>query len=290
MTKKEVPEYMLPKNDHVFKRLFGYEGNENITKNLVSNIIGEEIKTLEFKNPYLLRESREDKEEILDIKAELNNHIQCDIEMQIGNYHDLEKRILDSWAKIYRQSIGKSKKYIDMKKTIVIFITTFDVDSLKGLKQYWTKWGIFEENLQIKLTDIFEIDIIELSKAKRLLKTGAFTGTEELKDFRNWVKFLINPQFMEETKMEDVNEEIKKAYEIWQDLSNSEEEREAAERRFMNLGSLEYAKKYEYNLGKAEGKAEQQKEIAKKMLDKNIPIDTIVEVTGLSKEEIEKLK
>ena len=90
--------------------------------------------------------------------------------------------------------------------------------------------------------------------------------------------------------MEDVNEEIKKAYEIWQDLSNSEEEREAAERRFMNLGSLEYAKKYEYNLGKAEGKAEQQKEIAKKMLDKNIPIDTIVEVTGLSKEEIEKLK
>ena len=255
---------MLPKNDHIFKRLFGYEGNENITKNLVSNIIGEEIKTLEFKNPYLLRESKNDKEEILDIKAELNNNIQCDIEMQIGNYHDLEKRILDSWAKIYRQSIGKSKKYIDMKKTIVIFITTFDVDSLKGLKQYWTKWGIFEENLQIKLTDIFEVDIIELSKAKRLLKIGTFNGTEELKDFRNWIKFLINPQFMEETKMEDVNEEIKKAYEIWQDLTKSNEEREAAERRFMNLGSLEYAKKYEYDLGRAEGKAEGRAEGEKK--------------------------
>lgn len=285
---------MLPKNDHIFKRLFGYEGNENITKNLVSNIIGEEIKTLEFKNPYLLRESKEDKEEILDIKAELNNNTLCDIEIQVGNYHDLEKRILNSWAKIYRQSIGKSQNYIDMKKTIVIFITTFNVDSLRGLKQYWTKWGIFEENLQIKLTDIFEVDIIELSKAKRLLKAGKFNGTEELKDFRNWIKFLINPQFMEDAKMEDVNEEIKKAYEIWQDLNNSEEEREAAERRFMNLGSLEYAKKYEYNLGKeegiAEGKAEQQKEIAKKMLDKGIEIEVIAEFTGLSEEEIKELK
>ena len=86
--------------------------------------------------------------------------------------------------------------------------------------------------------------------------------------------------------MEDVNEEIKKAYEIWQDLSNSEEEREAAERRFMNLGSLEYAKKYEYNLGKAE----KQKEIVKKMLEEKIEIETIIKVTGLSKEEIEKLR
>ena len=96
MDKQEVPEYMLPKNDHIFKRLFGYEGNENITKNLVSNIIGEEIKTLEFKNPYLLRETRNDKEEILDIKALLNNNIQCDIEIQVGNYHDIEKRILNT--------------------------------------------------------------------------------------------------------------------------------------------------------------------------------------------------
>ena len=206
--------------------------------------------------------------------------------MQIGNYHDLIKRILNSWSKMYRQSIGKSKKYIDMKKTIVIFITTFDVDNLKGLKDYRTRWAIYEENLQIKLTDIFEIDIIELSKAKKALKTGTFNGAKELTDFRNWVKFLINPQYMEETKMEDVNEEIKKAYEIWQDLTKSDEEREAAERRFMDLGSLEYAKKYEYNLGKEEG----IKEIAKNMLKKGIDIKLISEITNLSEEEIINIK
>ena len=64
---KEVPEYMLPKNDFIFKRLFGHEGNEEITKDLVSSIIGENIRKLEFKNPYLLGDIHEDKEEILDV-------------------------------------------------------------------------------------------------------------------------------------------------------------------------------------------------------------------------------
>ena len=291
MDKQEVPEYMLPKNDHIFKRLFGYEGNENITKNLVSNIIGEEIKTLEFKNPYLLRETRNDKEEILDIKALLNNNIQCDIEIQVGNYHDIEKRILNTWAKMYRQSIGKSKKYKNMKRTIIIFITTFSIDSLRELEQYKTRWGIYEEKLQIKLTNDFQIDIIELSKAKRQLKKGTF---EDEKNLKNWVKFLINPKDLEETKMEDLNEEVKKAYELWQSLNENEEERDAAERRYLDLASLEYAKKYEYNLGKEEGREEGIKrnkiETAKKMLAEKIDIELIMKITGLTKEEIEKLK
>ena len=43
------------------------------------------------------------------------------------------------------------------------------------------------------------------------------------------------------------------------------------------------------NEGLAEGKAEGKAEIAINLLKKNYPIDEIVEITGLSKEEIEKL-
>ena len=42
--------------------------------------------------------------------------------------------------------------------------------------------------------------------------------------------------------------------------------------------------------GKAEGIKEQNITIAKKMLEQNIDIETIIEVTGLAREEIEKLK
>ena len=288
---KEIPEYMYPQNDFIFKRLFGYEGNEEITKNLVSNIIGEEIKTLEFKNPYLLRETKNDKEEILDIKAFLNNDIQCDIEIQVGNNHDVEKRILNSWAKMYRQSIGKSKKYKNMKRTIVIFITMFDIDNLKELEQYKTKWEIQEEKLKIKLTDVFEIDIIELSKAKKQLKKGTF---EELKNLKDWVTFLINPKELEEeSKMEEMSEEVRKAYELWQSLNLNEEEREIAEQRFLELASNEDAKAYERKIGREEGreegKKEKQQEIIKAMFKEGITISTIARITKMSEEEIKEL-
>lgn len=81
--------------------------------------------------------------------------------------------------------------------------------------------------------------------------------------------------------MEDVNEEIKKAYEIWQNMNLSEEERDAAERRYKDLLSLEYAKEYEFEQGK--------KAVAKKMLEENIDISIIEKCTGLTKDEIEKL-
>ena len=42
--------------------------------------------------------------------------------------------------------------------------------------------------------------------------------------------------------------------------------------------------------GQKKGKEEKQKEIAKKLLEKNISEDIIIETTGLTKEEIEKIK
>ena len=302
---KEVPEYMLPKNDFIFKRLFGHEGNEEITKDLVSSIIGENIRKLEFKNPYLLGDIHEDKEEILDVRVELDNNILCDIEIQVANEHNIEKRILDYWSKLYRTSIGKSADYRNMKRTIVILITTFDIDSLKGIEEYHTRWKILEEKLLIELTDVFQIDIIELSKAQKQIKEGTFKRSRR----NNWIKFLINPSNMEEEEMEDLKEEIKKAYELWNDMSLSQEERDRIERRLLDLNSREYAIEYEREEarkegrkegreegrkegrkeGVAEGRKEEKVEIAKRMLGEGISIDLIRKVTGLSQEEIEKL-
>jgi predicted transposase/invertase (TIGR01784 family) len=43
------------------------------------------------------------------------------------------------------------------------------------------------------------------------------------------------------------------------------------------------------SLGKIEGKIEQNYQLAKKLKEKGLPIELIIEVTGLSAEEIEKL-
>lgn len=90
--------------------------------------------------------------------------------------------------------------------------------------------------------------------------------------------------------MEKMNEEVKKAYELWQSLNLNQEERELAEKRFMELSSQEYAKEYEKELGRREGRQELQKEIAKEMLEKGFDKKLIAEITKLSIEEIDSIK
>ena len=67
------------------------------------------------------------------------------------------------------------------------------------------------------MTDVFEVDIIELPKAKKQLMCVTFEAPKDMKD---WVTFLINPKEKEEkSKMEEMSEEVKKAYELWQNIN-----------------------------------------------------------------------
>ena len=288
--KNDRPEYELPQSDFMFKRLFGYEGNEEITKDLISSIIGEPINTIEFKNPYVLRNISKDKEERLDIRAELDNKTICDIEIQVSNNHDIVKRILDYWAKLYTKEFNRGGKYKFLKRTIVILITNFKVDEFKELNEYRTTWEIQERKLKMRLTDMLELDIIELPKAREQIRKGTFKRTNQ----NDWIKFIINPAEMEVEEMEDLKEEIKKAYEIWQNTNLTDEEREIAEDRLLNLRSIEYGREYERDLGRKEGEKigiEKTKiENAKKMLELGIEIDIIEKVTGLNRKKIEELK
>ncbi len=50
LKKNHNAEYMKPQNDFIFKRIFGIEGiSEEITKDLISNIIGQRIKSIKLK-------------------------------------------------------------------------------------------------------------------------------------------------------------------------------------------------------------------------------------------------
>jgi predicted transposase/invertase (TIGR01784 family) len=130
---------------------------------------------------------------------------------------------------------------------------------------------------------VLDLVILELGKAKRLLKKGELKTEGHLKD---WISFFVAPnEVMEENRMDDLDERIKKAYEELQNVNLTEQEEITAERRYMNLLCQKNSKEDDINYGKRE----KQLEIAKKMKAKNKPIEEIMEFTELSKEEIEKL-
>ena len=111
------------KNDYVFKRIFGHIGNEEITAGLLSSILDRNVSNLKLdNNPILEKDLLDDKVGILDIKAKIDNNINCDIEMQVLDQKDIEKRLLYYWSKMYEKSITSGKDYIELEKSIAILI------------------------------------------------------------------------------------------------------------------------------------------------------------------------
>ena len=94
---------------------------------------------------------------------------------------------------MYIQTISSGNDYESLKRCIVILITDYDIESLKELPDYITKWKIMEEKYaELELTNMLELYIISLNKAKNSTETKK----EDL--LLNWLKFINNPK--EETR------------------------------------------------------------------------------------------
>ncbi len=65
----------------------------------------EELDDISILNPELSKDFKDDKYGKLDIKAELKDGRQINIEMQVLNYSLMPERSLYYWAKMYSQQI-----------------------------------------------------------------------------------------------------------------------------------------------------------------------------------------
>ena len=110
--------------------------------------------------------------------------------------------------------------------------------------------------------------------------------------------FLEDPNKEEVEEIMEKNEKIKEAVEELKGMSEDEELRILAElrekgRRDYNAG-IKYATKKGEELGEKRGEKIGEKrgriQIAQKMLEEKINIDTIIKLTGLKRREVEMLK
>ena len=297
------------KTDYVFKRVFGYKGNEQITKNFLSCILGQKVSDIELeKNPILEKDLIDDKVGILDIKAEINKSTNVDIEMQIIDKKNSAKRILFYCAILFIRSLKSGKDYNSLKKTISILIADYELDELKEVRKYLTKWNIREEDYsKIILTDAMEIYIIEIGKFKK------YQGTKRYKELDSWIKFIENPEVIDMS-----NKEIVMAKKVLDEISQDEHERYLAEMREKYILDQNATEAAGYDKGLKEGHKkgieegikeghkkgieegikeghekgveEGKKEIAKKMLEEKLDIELIEKITNISKEELKKMQ
>lgn len=283
---------LSPKLDIVFQILFGEVGSENITKDFLNSMLDEEIKEISLnENIILRRENINDKMGIVDVLAKINNNEYCDIEMQMTDKTNLIERLLYYWSKQYIKNIKKGNKYEELKRTIIILITNFEVKGLETL-DFHSKWKIIEEKQRkLILTQHLEIHIIEIPKKYKKMENDKENKLKE------WLSFLENPESEEVLYYMKNNENIKSAKEKLNTLSEDERVRRLAELREKAIMDEKEAKYTGYTEGRREGREEgrkqgkeaTKKEIAKKMKEEKIGTEIIVKVTGLTKEDIDKL-
>lgn len=285
---------MSPKIDFAFKLIFGNENHKEVLRAFLSaalNMPEEEFYHINLLNTELLKEFREDKKGILDVRVETKNKEQIDIEIQILPTKFMAERTLFYWSKMYNGQVEPGYTYDKLKKCITINIVNFDVVPLEKIH---TKFHILEDETHYKLTDVLEIHFLELSKVKEL-------SDSKEEPIEQWLKF-INADSREGMEMlAQQNENIKTAYEILERASRTKAARlayEAREAEIMDQLTREKTAKEEgieegiqkgMQQGIQKGIQQEKIEIAKKLIGL-LEDEIIAEKTGLSTEEIRKLK
>ena len=264
--------------DLAFKFIFGEPKNIELLKSLLKDITKLPIERLEglgFMGEELHRDSLTDRKTIVDVRAVLTDKTQVEIEMQVQNYHDMGKRSLHEWAKMYSSQLKKNDAFTDLAKCICINITAFDYT---GKETGYSRSGIkdIDTNETLKGMDDLDIYFVELPKREQV-------GDMRL---RKWMA-LLSSQTWEEMKRNAEGDDImSQVYEQARTIAMNESQRIEVLNRELFLIGQNSIKHYEREQGKLEGKLES----AKAMLEDGLDIKKIIYYTGLSEEEILTLK
>lgn len=134
-----TPKKKLPLNsDIVFRRVFSKEGNEPLLKSLLEAILDIKIKSVKVKNPQISKNLYDSKAGVLDIKVEIDENIICDVEMQVTNEKNIEKRSTYYMASTVTEAIyegdtyqfedSKPQEYVEMGYETEDKIATPDIE------------------------------------------------------------------------------------------------------------------------------------------------------------------
>ena len=134
-----------PRVDIAFKKIFGTEENKDLLISLINSTVGEEDQVVDVKllNPYNQKNFQKDKLSILDIKAEGSSGKKFNIEIQIADEADYDKRALYYWARLYTEQLKSSEDYSKLEKVIGIHILNFT--SIPETQKYHNVFHIAEK-------------------------------------------------------------------------------------------------------------------------------------------------
>jgi len=266
--------FLPVKSDVVFRLFFADERNKEFLIEFLKSVLKlpeEDYNEIEIADPHLLREYPEDKLGIIDVKLHTKSRKVVHIEIQLSVTPETRERIVFYDAKLITEQVGSGDEYGIIKKVISIVIT--DEKLIPISPGYHHRFTLYDPEAEVELTDIIEINTLELAK----LPEGA-DGTA----LYDWARF-IAAESEEELKMiAERNPQVSKAVVKLRELSTDERARDLYERREKERRDIYSQKKWARHEGILD--------VARNLLRVGDSTDKIAKVTGLSREEVDGLR
>jgi predicted transposase/invertase (TIGR01784 family) len=273
---------LSPKNDLVFKLLFGESKRLNILRSFLQAVLdlpAEEYGHLVIVDPHLKREYPEDKLGVLDIKIHTTTGKVIDVEIQVGPRSHIWERVLFYAARLTTEQLKSGLDYKEIKKAISIIIADWDL-TVKDSGHYHHRFRLYDEKTGHRFPDLFEINTLELPKLP--LEPD---GTA----LYNWLK-IFTAVTEEELKMAAKTDPgIAQAVGVIMELSEDERTRLLAEAREKYRRDEVARREYAFQTGEQKGRKEGRLDIARILLSEKESLERVAKVTGLSLEEVKDL-
>lgn len=260
-----------PKNDYVFKRLFG--GAPQLLEALINAVRWPQspLRVVTILNPEIEPEEIHGKFIILDVLAEDALGRRIGVEMQVRSFERWSARSAYYLARMLSQQISSGEQYQALQPVIGIHLLDFELFKQAAQAQQCCWCFHLRDRLQpdVRLGDELELNLIELPKADRLAQEGRWAvqhhGNGELGQTMHpdsapsnvqatvlpWVQFLKHWQ--DERLMAHIDDPaVQLAMDRLRAISQDPRERDLAERRRL-AKIMELA---EREGGRAEGRAE----------------------------------
>ena len=275
-------EFYTCKNDRAFKEVFLNPNNSDLLKVLLEFILKIKIDKLEIKKTELLSGNVNIKDKRVDALVYTGNKkIEIEINSQYEKY--LNPRNTAYICNTYQSHILARKEYNQQTDIVHVNLTWVlgrNNDEMKIYKIMNEKGELYVKNFIIYEINMDYYDKIWYSKNEDEIKKNQYMIMLDLdkKELENMPKDDIVDKYITNVTIVNDNPEFQKYM--------SEEE----DKKKIQNSLLSEARENGINDGISKGVSQEKVSIAKNMLNKNMSIEDISDITGLSVEEINKLK
>jgi predicted transposase/invertase (TIGR01784 family) len=273
MTKNILP----PKNDVVFKLLFGDKRNGDLLADFLKAVIRlpeDDYSEITVVDPHLIRKHPDKKLGILDLKIKTKSGKIVHVEIQLLDIPQMRERIVFYDAGLITDQIDTGEEYDLIKRVITILITDYVLipESLR----YHNRFTFYDPESANEFTDLIEIHTLELPKLPETADNYLW----------HWLRFLRAQSKEDLDMVAQASPKLQKTVVKLLELSEDEEARMIYEAEVKVQRDERARMRGAWEKGIAEGRIESRQEMVQKLLKKKMPIEDILEITGLSLDDI----